>query len=321
MVDVPTRSLTPTAEASFLAYLHYLEDLAGVIAGGYGRGIEGVQQTMALHPPVRALTPRTTSPVELAELNAHSVAAWQRLAAVDNAVEAGDRQANAVIPLLADEAVVAAGRALSVALQATDVESRDDVLALLGDAAADELFPYPWSALCHGCPQLGATVYGGGLLPGDAVSVFHAPRADTSDARVAMLLRTTRQRIIEREFARARRTDIRPGRTRRNLTAEHKERIAEQVPPTTVFDVFERVRRRVEEDDGVAFVEAPFDDVEALRLGEALAFVTDTTVAVVEAVTARIVGEDVYRDLLGSHVRRTPGSTAAQRRLSATKRP
>ena len=320
MADVPTRSLTPTAEASFLAYLHYLEDLAGVIAGGYGRGIEGVRQTMALHPPVRALATRAASPAELAAVNTHGVTAWQRLAAVDNAVAAGDRQANAVIPLLADDAVVAAGRGLAVALQASDADSRDDVLRLLSDAAADELFPYPWSALCHGCPQLGATVYGGGLLPGDAVSVFHAPRADTSDARVAMLLRTTRQRIIEREFARARQTDVRPGRTRRNLTHEHKELIAEQVPPTTVFDVFERVRRRVEEDDGLAFVEAPFDDAEALRLGEALAFVTDATVAVVEAVTAQLVGHDVYADLLASHVRRTPGSTAAQRRLSATKR-
>lgn len=317
---MPTRSLTPTAEASFLAYLHYLEDLAGVIAGGYGTGIEGVHQTMALHPPVRALAPRELAAAELAAVNEHSQTAWQRLAAVDNAVTTGSRQANAVIPLLAAEAVVAAGRALAVALDAPDVEDDRDVLGLLADAAADELFPYPWSALCDGCPQLGATAYGGGLLPGDSVSVFHAPRADTSDARVAMLLRTTRQRMIEREFALARRTDVRPGRSRRNLTREHKEIIAAQVPPTTVFDVFDRVQRRVESDDGAAFVEAPFDAAEALRLGEALGFVTDTSVAVIEALTATLIGADVYADLVRSHVRRFPAGTAAQRRLSATNR-
>ena len=317
---MPTRSLTPTAEASFLAYLHYLEDLAGVIAGGYGTGIDGVHQTMALHPPVRALSRRDPAPAQLAAINAHSETAWQRLAAVDNAVAAGDRQANAVIPLLASEAVVAAGRGLAVALDVPDVEEERDVLGLLADAAAEELFPYPWSALCDGCPQLGATAYGGGLLPGDGVPVFHAPRADTSDARVAMLLRTTRQRTIEREFALARRTDVRPGRSRRNLTRETKEMIAAQVPPTTVFDVFDRVLRRVQEDDGEAFVDAPFDDAEALRLGEALAFVTDTSVAVVEALTAAVVGPDVYADLVRSHVRRYPDSTAGQRRLSATNR-
>lgn len=318
---MPTRLLTPTAEASFLAYLHYVEDLAGVIAGAYGTGVEGVRETMALHPPVRALVGRTPTPAQLRDINAHSADAWQRLAVIDNAVAAGDRQANAVIPLLADEAVVAAGRAVAVALQASDVETREDVLGLLADAAADELFPYPWSALCAGCPQLGATVYGGGLLPGDAVSVFQAPRADTSDARVAMLLRTTRQRILEREFAIARRTDVRPGRSRRNLSHERKEHIAARVPPTTVFDVFDRVRRRVEADDGTAFVDAPFDDAEALRLGEALAFVTDASVAAVEALTATIVGEEVYAELLRSHLRRLPGARAVQRRLSSTNRP
>jgi hypothetical protein len=225
---MPPRLLTPAAEASFVAYVHYLEDLAGVIAGAYGRGIDGVHQTMALHPPVRALAPRTLSAAEVAALNAHAQQVWQRLTAIDNAV--------------------------------------------------------------------------------------------TSDARVAMLLRTTRQRIIEREFALARRTDVRPGRTRRNLTREHKELIAARVPPTTVFDVFDRLRRRVQTDDGEAFVDAPFDEVEALRLGEALAFVADASVAVVEALTAQVVGAELSTDLLRSHLRRVPSSSAAQRRERATNR-
>lgn len=165
---MPTRSLTPAAEASFLAYLHYLEDLAGVIAGGYGTGIEGVHQTMALHPPVRALPSRAPGAARLAAVNDHSQTAWRRLAAVDNAIAFGDRQANAVIPLLAAEAVLAAGHALAAALDAPGVEDDRDVLGLLADAAADELFPYPWSALCDGCPQLGATAYGAGCCPATA---------------------------------------------------------------------------------------------------------------------------------------------------------
>lgn len=96
--------------------------------------------------------------------------------------------------------------------------------------------------------------------------------------------------------------------------------LAAQVPPTTVFDVFDRVLRRVQSDDAAAFVEAPVDAAEALRLGEALAFVTDTSVAVIEALTATLIGVEVYTDLVRSHVRRFPASTSAQRRLSVTNR-
>ncbi len=42
--NVPSRFLISVAETSFLAYLHYLEDIAAVVRGRYGDGIDGVYQ-------------------------------------------------------------------------------------------------------------------------------------------------------------------------------------------------------------------------------------------------------------------------------------
>lgn len=320
---MPIVYVSTTAETSFLAYLHYLEDIANVIGGLYGRGVAGVFDSMRLHPPVRALAPREQSAGQLRCVYEHLGVAWTKLAAIDNAVEPDsfDRQANAVVPTLAVEAAAAAAAALAEALQTDGPADVGDALAFLGDFATEELLPYPWSAFCVGCPQTGSALWGGSVLPGDPVSVFQRPTAQTSDARLAMLLRTTRQRVLEQRFALERQTDVKPGRLRRNLTLEHKEAIATTTPPTTVFDVLERVRSRVDADDGEAFVEAPFDEEEALRFAAALVAVADASVAAIEGVVATLIGWDVFGDLARSHERRTGHLAASRRAAAAAARP
>ena len=317
---MPTRPLLAAAEISFLAYLHYLEDIAGVISGRYGSGVTGVYQTLQLHPPARALEGPPLAVSAAAALQGHLGQAWDALAVVDNAIDPAvyDRQSNAVLPGAGARAIAAAARALSVVLGGDVPAGDDDTFAFLGDLAEEELLPYPWSAFCVGCPQLGSAQWGGSVLPGDPVPVFAQPHPETSDARLAMLLRTTRHRVLERQFAVARVTDVRPGRTRRNLSAEVKEMIAAQAAPTTVFDVLDRVRRRGDDDDGLAFVEGAFDVEEAQRFATALAAVADAGVAAIEGVVANLIGWDVFAELAASHVRRTPGTaSAAGRRCTA----
>lgn len=314
---MPISFVRYAAETSFIAYAHYLDDIARVIAGQFGRGIEGIYISMGMHPPVLALPARMPPAADLQRIYAALDDAWNQLALVDNAVDQSnfDRQANAVVPGLALHAIAAAVRALAGALEAGEPVAAEDALTFLGDLATEELFPYPWSAYCIGCPQLGTAEWGGSVLPGDPVSVFAAPDPKTSDARLAMLLRTTRQRSVERVFAIARQTDVRPGRSRRNLTAEHKEALAAAVPPTTVFDVVDRVARRVDDDDGEAFVIGPYDDDEALEFATTLAEVADASVAAVEAVVAAVVGWDVFGDLVAASARRS-ASPATVRRLA-----
>ena len=316
---MPIRLLSVAAETSFVAYLHYLEDIAGAITGLYGRGVAGVYQSMQLHPPLRAMPARAVPPQDIGHVAEHLSNAWTKLSVIDNAVDplTFDRQANAVVPLLAVEALTETAQALAVALGTHAPADAEESLAFLGDFVTEEILPYPWSAFCVGCPQTGSTLWGGSVLPGETVSVFQIPTASTSDARLAMVLRTTRQRVLERAFAVERRTDVRPGRSRRNLTLDHKETIAAATPPTTVFDVIERVRHRVEADDGEAFVEAPFDDEEALRFAVAIAAVADASVAAVESVVATLIGWEVFADLAASHRRRHGSASSAGRRESA----
>lgn len=316
---MPTGFLIAAAETSFLAYLHYLTDVAGVVAGRYGSGIDGVFQTLRLHPPVRALSPAVPDASTLTVVSAELTAAWDALAIIDNAIDPDvyDRQSNAVVPAAAVRAVAAAARGLAAVRGDEFGNGDDEALGYLGDLAADELLPYPWSAFCVGCPQVGSAHWGGSVLAGDPVSIFQRPSAQTSDARLAMLLRTTRQRILERVFAVERQSDVKPGRSRRNLSAAAKEAIAAAVAPTTVFDVVDRVHRRAESDDGFAFVEGAYDDEEARQFGEALAIVADASVAAIEGVIATLIGWDVFGDLAASAARRGPRPSAARRRVSA----
>ena len=319
MGAVPITFVSYAAETSFAAYSHYLTDIANVLGGQFGRGVDGVYASMRLHPPLRALPPADHPPPATLQRVATALGeGWRNLALVDNAIDPGnyDRQANAVVPALVISAVTAAARALAVALDAGEPVETDDALSFLGDLTTEELFPYPWSAFCFGCPQLGSADWGGSVLPGQPVSVFATPQAATSDSRFAMLLRTTRQRALERAFAVARQTDVRPGRTRRNLTAEHKEALAAELSPTTLFDVLDRVARRVEADDGEAFVLGAFDDEEALELAATLAAVGDASVAAIESIVATRIGWDVFAELVASGARRTGGAPAITRRLA-----
>ncbi|MPZ73391.1 MAG: hypothetical protein GEU74_09190 [Nitriliruptorales bacterium] len=315
---MPISFVPISAATSFLAYLNYLEDLADVVSGLYGQGVAGVYQSLQLHPPLRQLARRDLAGQQMQRLHRHLDSVWTTLSAIDNAVDPDrfDRQANAVVPTLAIQAVAAGASGLAVALGTDEPAGPEEALAFLGDFAAEELLPYPWSAFCVGCPQTGSAVWGGSVLPGDPVSIFRPPSAQTSDARLATLLRTTRQRILERRFAVERQTDVKPGRSRRNLTQEHKEAIAAVTAPTTVFDVLERIRVRVEDDDGETFVTAPLDEDEALRFAAALAAVVDASAAAVEGVIAAVIGWEVFADLAASHRRRTDGSTASSRRAA-----
>lgn len=315
---VPISFVRYAAETAFVAYAHYLDDIASVVGGRFGRGVEGIYVSMRMHPPVLALPVRSLPADAMQRVYESLAQAWTALALVDNAIDPDnyDRQANAVVPGLVRNAVTAAARALAMTLDAGEPADTEDALTFLGDVCIEELFPYPWSAYCTGCPQLGTAEWGGSVLPGDPVSVFAVPNPATSDARLAMLLRTTRQRILDRHFAIARQTDVRPGRSRRNLSAEMKEEVAAAVAPTTVFDVLDRLARRVESDDGEAFVLGPFDDEEALEFATSVAAVGDAAVAAVESVVAALVGWDVFADLLAGWNRRAP-SPAGARRVAA----
>lgn len=80
------------------------------------------------------------------------------------------------------------------------------------------------------------------------------PDPDSAVDRLAMFLRTTRSKELERRFSEDRRKHVSPGRQRRNLSVDDKEAIAARLAPTTVFDLFWRLRTKANYDDADTFV-------------------------------------------------------------------
>ncbi|HEV2125379.1 MAG TPA: hypothetical protein VGW38_21730, partial [Chloroflexota bacterium] len=107
---VPISFVRYAAETSFVAYTHYLDDIARVIAGQFGHGLDGIYVSMRLHPPVRDLPVRVLPPAAIQRVYAALGDAWHSMALVDNATDGSnyDRQANAVVPALVMRAVVSA---------------------------------------------------------------------------------------------------------------------------------------------------------------------------------------------------------------------
>lgn len=87
-----------------------------------------------------------------------------------------------------------------------------------------------------------------------------------------------------------------PGRSRRNLSRSDKDVIAARLPPTTVFDIFWRLRKKANYGDADVFVLGASGEADARRLAESLMIVTDATVASVEVLIAAYAGTDVIAE-------------------------
>ena len=159
--------------------------------------------------------------------------------------------------------------------------------------------------------------FGGLELSGDPVHVLSSVDPYTSDDRLAMFLRTTRKKELDRRFAEERRQNIKPGRTWRCLSVQDKERIAKSMAPTTLFDVLWRIRKKTNYEDADTFVLGAGDD--AWRFAQALVIVTDGTVALLEALAAAYVGPRLLADISQAYADRTRSDpmSAIGRRVSS----
>jgi hypothetical protein len=185
---------------------------------------------------------------------------------------------------------------------------------MLAKEVARGLFPYPWNATCDGCPQLGTHAFDG-IVEDRPVLSWARPDPGTSQGRYAMFLRTTRQKELERRFALERRRRVRPGRTRAVLPRAEKQRIAETVVPTTLFDALWRMRVRAAEGVFVVATEAA-----GRSFGDAMVIVADATCAALEGVMGAYVGPALLAEVAESHVRKT-GDEHVAHRAEAWRRP
>ncbi len=298
----------PEFAESFRAYVNYFEDLAGTIGGLYGFSVslaEGVHDGVADHPATWRVQRRSVNDDRAGLADRAFRKAWGTLRRLDREVEdpdVFDEEANAWIPAQSYYAVYHAILGYSVASGQAVPRDHAAALKLAGKEVTRGLLPAPWDGWCSGCPQAGSVEFGGALMPSpDPVHVLSAPDPWSSEDRLAMFLRTTRAKELDRRFEQERRRKVKPGRTRRNLNRAEKEQIASTMAPTTLFDVMWRMRKKANYDDADTFVLGAAGELDARRLGQSLVIVTDATVAALEALTAAACGPDLLADLASAY--------------------
>lgn len=311
----------PSFAEPFRAYSCYFEDLAGVVGGQVGWGdtlFESVHAAVLGHPGLHSVQRRAPGTADVADIRTALRKSWGMLRRIAREVEDErffDAEANPYLPYLAYYAVYHA--ALGVAVASRQRRPRDHAAALnvLGQMVRSGWLPFPWGVWCEGCPQTESARFGG-LAPVGAVHVLSRPTPDTSEERLAMFLRTTRAKELERRFSEQRAKKVTPGLTRRNIFRQEKENWAKRLPVTTLFDVFYRVRKKASYEEADVFVLGAKSEQEARGFAEALVIVTDGTVAALEALICAFVGPGVLAEAAEDYAGRT-GSTLVGRRSRA----
>ena len=315
----------PEYAEPFCAYLNYFEDLAGTIGGLYGFEeslAAGVHDGVEGQPPTRRIQRRVPDGPSSAAIEKAFRKSWATLRRLDLEVEDPeifDEEANAWIPAQAYYAVYHAILGFAASSGQSIPRDHAGALKLVGKEVMRGTLPAPWDAWCDGCPHTGNQQFGGLAPSGDSVHVLSSPDPWTSDDRLAMFLRTTRRKELDRRFAQERQRGAKPGRTRRNLSTADKERFAKSMAPTTLFEVLWRVRKKANYEDADTFVLGAGDEVEARRLAQALVILTDGTVAALEALAAAYVGPRLLADISQAYAVRTrsgPASAVGRRASS-----
>jgi hypothetical protein len=284
-------------EKPFRAYSNYFQDLAGTIGGVHGLAgslADGVHTAVLRLEAVRKIQRRRLNPRASLELEACLRKSWGALRRTLREVEdpsAYDEEANAWLPVQAYYAVYHGILALAVASNQPLPRDHAAALSLVADQVKRERLPYPWSAWCAGCPQTDTATFGG-IAPPSRVHVLSRPAPETAEDRLAMFLRTTREKELERLFVIERGKGVRPGATRRHLPQASKEAIAARHRPTTMFDLFWRLRKKANYDDADVFVLGAAGEADAWQLAEALVIVVDASVAALEGLVAAYAGAE-----------------------------
>lgn len=304
----------PAFEKSFRAYSNYLVELAAFLERGFGSGPAvpaGVHAAVIANPATHRIQRHPLQTSAAADFHAGLRKGWGFLRRVQREVEEPDffdEEANALLPYSSWYAVHHVGRAFAAASRQTVPHNH---LALMHDLARTVvtrgLLPLPWGAWCEGCPQLGSHRFRG-IEQVKTVHVLSAPDATIAKNRLAMLLRTTRAKDLEKAFEGLRKRKGKgaagPGRLSREEKLSHAERFA----PTTVFDFLYRLRTRASYGEADMFVLGSRDQADARRFALALALVCDATVAALESLISLYVGPQELAEAAVRYTDRT-GST------------
>lgn len=304
---------TTEEERTFRVYSLYYQNLALIIGGEYGSDFDhlhGIHLAMKALKPFKKIQGRKLTIGQAAQMERELKRSWANLGFVHGQVEDPDlfiRESNLWLPVQAYYCVYPAIRAyFHASNQDVDTNHRTSLRHLSKDVARG-LFPYPWSALCRGCSDLGTLSYGGFPIEPDPslVSPLENLLPGTSHHRLALFLKTTRKRAVERKFDELRQKPRSSGRSRRNLNIVEKEQQSKLARPATVFDLFWRVRKKANYEESDDLVLGAASDSQAYQLAEALIVCADASVAVLEFAIAACIGKSQLLALMEGYRSKT----------------
>jgi hypothetical protein len=222
---------------------------------------------------------------------------------------------NATIPITA---YYAAFHAVLATVAATSHRGNRSHRTTLNDASTlvgRELLPWPWSAACDGCPQLGEAVFKGFPHAIDGVHPFKSLSDSDLAHRLGALLKSTRDKELDVRFDGERKKLLKLNR--KNLKREEKRKMADGLAATTIFDVLWRIRKKANYEGADVFVLGAPDADEARRFGESLITIVDATIMALETVVDRVVGDNLVATWLEAYNKRSSGTTCLERHREA----
>jgi len=245
--------------------------------------------------------------LDLDAIRQHLFRGWLTLKAMDALPVDEDPDVatigNLWAPVQAYYAVHAVGMATMIALGSTPPQSHRASLAAMANNVVPTLLPKPLSIMCSGDATSNNTrniaLANCGVSADDArrASNLANPRFANREALIAKALVTTRKKLLQVQFNRARGRGRSPGRSRRNLPSAERARIVGELAPTSVLDFLYRMRIRSNYDDADMYVYGQQDAATAQSHYHHLVHLTRTVVSLLERIIERRIGRRQVQQL------------------------
>lgn len=288
-------------EAVFTTYANYFGSLADSLRGEFGLPPwNGVIETMSTLQAVQNI--RRRPPPAPQDLFASLRLGWS----LEFQVHLTGQMIDEALPYLlpgtftnAYYAVYHLMRAFFLASNQHVTPRHSSALRVIANEVARGVFPAPLGVMCTGTQNDRDSF---DQLPVEAeLPIHHNLARPNFEARwtiLCRLLRTTRQREVDRLYQHHLSDLRRKSPRRRRLSPGSREQIDRALRPTTLFDVFRRMRERSHYRDADAFLHGT-TAVEARTVYEDVGDFLTATMAALEVMVARYRGLDTLATAAG----------------------
>lgn len=296
-------------EKVFTTYSNYLANVSNLLAGTYGVGADlhgGLVAAMRLLPQVQKIQRNKINKAEHSSIVSAMKLSWCH----ETQLRLRGKHDPELLPDLlhgsASEAYYAAYHAARAVFTAGNFSAKDNHTSGLNTLSTlvtqRKLLPPPWSVHCTMGPEKDDFVCGGvpaGAPPLLPVHNLAVPDPFTAWSSLDQALRTTRSKVLAE-----RKAEWRTKNSKARVPRAEAQRMARELPATTIFNFLWRLRKRSDYRDADVFVKGIWTPYQAREYHEALTTLIAGTVTVLNSITVAYVGTDVVNEAAKAFLRR-----------------